>query len=96
MNRRSSIHLHIEELVLDGFAPGDRHRIGETVEIELRRLLEVRHPAATFRQSSETDHVDAGEFKVSSGATAQTIGGHVAASVYRGLIQPNDPPQRRT
>jgi len=27
MNPRPSINLHIEELVLHGFAPGDRHRI---------------------------------------------------------------------
>ena len=26
-----NVELHIEELVLHGFAPGDRHRIGEAV-----------------------------------------------------------------
>jgi hypothetical protein len=96
MSRRPSIHLHIKELVLHGFAPGDRHRIGDAVEMELRRLLEDRQSTGTVQESSDTDRVDAGEFKVTSGATPQTIGGHVAASVHRSLIPPNDPPQTRT
>lgn len=95
MNRPSPIHLHIEELVLHGFAPGDRHGIGDAVEMELQRLLEDRQSTGTIRQSSATDHVDAGEFKVTSDATPQSIGGHVAASVHRSLIQPNNPPQKR-
>ena len=33
------IELHIEELVLHGFAPGDRHPIGDAVEHELIRLF---------------------------------------------------------
>jgi hypothetical protein len=39
MKPRPSINLHIEELVLHGFAPGDRHRISEAVEQELTRLI---------------------------------------------------------
>jgi hypothetical protein len=93
---KSSIHLHIEELVLHGFAPGDRRDIGDAVEMELRRLLADRPATGTFRESSKTDQVDAGEFNVTSGATPQTIGGHVAASVRRSLIPPNNPPQTRT
>ena len=34
-----NIELHIEELVLHGFEPGDRHRIGEAIERELARLF---------------------------------------------------------
>jgi hypothetical protein len=40
--------VHIEELVLDGFAPDDRRGIAEAVERELGRLLprEARAPQA--------------------------------------------------
>ena len=34
--------LNIEELVMHGFTPGDRHRIGEAVEQELTQLLADR------------------------------------------------------
>jgi hypothetical protein len=37
--RPREIELHIEELVLHGFKPGDRWRIGDAVEEELRGLL---------------------------------------------------------
>src|SRR5258708_7973370 len=37
--RTSNINLHIEELVLHGFAPGDRYTIADPVERELSRLL---------------------------------------------------------
>ena len=39
MNDPHSIEMHIEELVLHGFEPGDRHAIGDAVERELARLL---------------------------------------------------------
>ena len=35
----ANLNLHIEELVLHGFAPGDRYRIGEAVQQELTRLF---------------------------------------------------------
>ena len=34
-----NIELHIEELVLHGFAPKDRYTIGEAVQRELSRLF---------------------------------------------------------
>ena len=38
-DRRMGLDLHIEELVLRGFAPRDRHRIAEATRVELSRLL---------------------------------------------------------
>ena len=37
-----SIELHIEELLLHSFSPGDQYHIGEAVEQELSRLLADR------------------------------------------------------
>ena len=36
---KQPIDLHIDKLVLYGFSPGDRYRIGDSVETELVRLL---------------------------------------------------------
>jgi len=33
------IEVHIEELILEGFAPGDRWRVGAAVQEELGRLF---------------------------------------------------------
>ena len=44
---KPNIELEIEELVLQGFPPGDRYRIGAAVQSERgRRLLQVRPPAS--------------------------------------------------
>jgi hypothetical protein len=34
-----NLELHVEELVLHGFAPGDRYRIGEALERTLTQLF---------------------------------------------------------
>lgn len=34
-----NVELHIEQLVLHGFAPSDRYRIGAAIQQELARLL---------------------------------------------------------
>ena len=44
------IELHIEELVLHGFAPADRYRIGDTVQRELTRLLAEQGMPASLIQ----------------------------------------------
>ena len=42
-----TVSLHIETLVLDGFAPGDRYRIGAAMQRELERLVSM-HGLAPF------------------------------------------------
>jgi hypothetical protein len=96
LNSQPSVDLHIEELVLDGFAPGDRHTIGDAVEIELRELL-VKHRSVPWSVGNgEIDRIDAGEFKIVTGATAQTIGGHVAESINHMFLGLRHSAKRRT
>ena len=50
-----NIELHIEELVLNGFGPVDRYRIGVAVEVELARLFaeqSVPPPSLRFSRMS--------------------------------------------
>jgi len=80
-----SIELHIEELVLRGFSPGDRYRIGEAVEQELSRLLADRGVPQSLVQGGEIASVDGGAFEVAPGARAEVVGAQVAKAVYGGL-----------
>lgn len=82
-----NIELHIEELVLHGFSPNDRHAIGEAIQSELTRLFLEQGVHASLSQGFEAERVDGGSFNVKPGARAGAIGAQVAQSVYGGLGQ---------
>ena len=85
MNTPHSIELHIEELVLHGFAPSDRYRIAHAVERELARLFADQGLPPSLAQEAEVTQSDAGAFKIASGATAEAVGAQVAHQVYGGF-----------
>jgi len=85
MDLTPDVRLRIEELVLDGFAPGDRDRIGEAVERELGRLLAERGVPGAVAAGGEAPRVDAGSFELAPEAGPEAIGSRVAAAVYGGL-----------
>lgn len=80
-----SIELHIEELVLHGFAPGDRHAIGHAVETELTRMLVERGLPPTFASDAEIDSIRGGSFTATPGSSPPTIGVQIARSIMTGL-----------
>ena len=82
--RTANIELRVDELVLHGFEPKDRHRIGRAVEHELGRLFAERG-APPLAQSGEIADLDGGSFEVAPGAGAAAIGAQVAQAVYGGL-----------
>lgn len=84
---RPSIEVHIEELVLHGFAPGDRHGIGEVVEQELTRLLAERGVSPEFAKQNTVENLDGGSFQVSAGSKAETIGCQVAQAIHGELTR---------
>ena len=81
------IELNIEELVLHGFAPGDRYSIGEAVEQELVRMLADQGVPQSLAGGGEIASVDGGAFEVMQGSRAQVVGAQVAKAVYGGLRQ---------
>ena len=81
------IDLHIEELVLHGFAPGDRHVIGEAVEHELARLLTERGLASSPIASRESARVNGGDVHIAPDAKASSVGAQVAQAVYGGVTR---------
>jgi hypothetical protein len=87
MNRQSPIHLHIEELVLHGFAPGDRHRIGEAVQLELTRLFTEEATPPALAKSAAIDQLNGGTFQMTSAPRPEATGAQVARAVFGGLKQ---------
>ena len=82
-----NIELNIDELVLHGFSPGDRYRIGEAVEQELTWLLADRGVPQSLERGGEIENMDGGAFEVAQGSRPQVVGTQVAKTVYGGLKQ---------
>jgi hypothetical protein len=79
------IELHIEELVLHGFAAKDRHAIGEAVQRELSRLFAEQGVHPSLAKGHKVERLDGVAFQVKQGSRADAIGAQVAQSVYGGL-----------
>jgi hypothetical protein len=80
-----AIEVRIGELVLEGFAPADRLRIGAAVERELARLVGEGGLGDSVMGGGAREAVDAGSFTRAAQATPAAVGGDVARSVYAGL-----------
>jgi hypothetical protein len=81
MNPRE-IEVHIEELVLHGFAANARWQIGDAIEQELRGLLAAKGiPPAWL---SSPDRIDAAASRAISPAKSAQAGAHIAGAIYRG------------
>ena len=81
MNPRE-IEVHIDELVLHGFAPGDRWQIGDALERELHGLLaEKGLPQAWL---SNPERLDAGSIRAASLTKPASAGTEIAGAAYRG------------
>jgi hypothetical protein len=81
---KPNIELHIEELVLHGFKPGDRHRIGEAVERELTRLLVEQ--GLPLVKGTEIARLDCGSFSLAKNSRAERTGSQVAKAVYGQML----------
>ncbi len=82
--KRQNIELHIEELVLEGFA-GDRYRITAAVERELAALFTEQGAPQSLNRGGEIEHIDSGVIEASQGSKPEALGARVAQAVYRGL-----------
>ena len=80
-----AIDLHIEELVLHGFAARDRGRIAAAVESELARLLSTGQAQTLLGNSAGLENLNAGIFEVKAGAKPQQAGTQIARAVFRSL-----------
>lgn len=88
---KRNIELHIEELVLHGFAHSDRWGIGEAVERELSRLFIENDFLPSLEDNTHIHNLNGGEFAVAQGAKADIIGTLIAQSVYKGINASSNP-----
>jgi len=79
---RVQLELHIEELILHGFAAFDRHRVSEAMKSELARLFAEKGLPPSLASSSEMAALDAGEFQLAPGAGPRAVGSRAARAVY--------------
>lgn len=78
--KRGPLHVHIDELVLEGFEPAQRHQIADAVERELTRVLETAEVRNEIGAMVWIARHDAGAFFVSD-RSAAGIGQDVARAV---------------
>jgi hypothetical protein len=78
------IQVEIDEVVLEGFSPSDRERIGTAARQELERLLRAGGYRAA--RSHQVATIDAGSFRLRPSMDAAAVGEEVARAVHRGLL----------
>jgi hypothetical protein len=74
------VRVRIGELVLEGFAPGDRFAIAEGLRRELARLIREQ---GVGMPAGRTAAADAGEFAMPAGGSGEATGRAAAQSVHR-------------
>lgn len=80
--KQGDVTISIEELVLDGFAPGDRHRIAAAVSAELTRLVAERGLPEGLVQGAGGAPSMAVSMRPEGGP--DRAGAEVARAIYRG------------
>jgi hypothetical protein len=85
--RPNEIELHIEELVLEGFAHAERRRVADALQGELTRLLAAHDLQPARLARLEGEQLDAGPVRLAPGGDARAAGAQVARAVHRGLTR---------
>lgn len=80
-----NVEIEIGELVLEGFSPFERYRIGEAVERELTRLFMQEGVAPSLQRGGEIENVDAGAIHLQANARGDFTGAQIAQAVYSSL-----------
>ncbi len=75
-----AVTVHVDELVLHGFDPRDRHAIADAVHAELAALFTASPPQPSG--STSTDVIDAGSFPI-DGVRSPSAPHEIAAAVHR-------------
>jgi hypothetical protein len=84
---RPNVELHIEELVLHGFAAGGSRAIAAAIEAELGRMLTANGLPRAFAGSTSIDTLDGGSFEARGDAPPQAMGNDIARAVHGGFEQ---------
>lgn len=83
--------VHIEEMVLHGFAAADRHAIADAVQRELQGRLATSPPGALLRGGAVLEHLAAPTARLHSAAGAN---GRAIAAALHGVLAGDARPAR--
>lgn len=79
------IEIHIDKLVLHGFSPHDRHRIGDAVQEALKEYFNENNIPESLTHGRFAAHIDAGTFRFHGSQPPKETGENIASAVYKGL-----------
>jgi hypothetical protein len=82
-----NVVMKIEQMILEGFGPSDRYRIGDSVQNELERIFTEQGVSWTINKSIEIETLDGGEFATTRPIRARSVGNQLAQSVYQGITR---------
>ena len=85
MEIKPTIEINIDELVLHGFSPADKFRIGLAVEQHLSLLFNQQGVPSSLQENNNVRLMNAGSFNMSPNDTAGSIGNQIAGTIYSGF-----------
>jgi len=81
----SSMEIHIDELVLEGFEAHDQEGISDGLRQALTRLFMEKGLPRTLTQNSRYPGILAGDFNLAPGTKPHSIGEAIATTVFSGF-----------
>ena len=82
-----NLELHIEELILHGFAVNDRYTISAAMQQELSRLFTEHGVPRSLSQNSAIPQLDGGTIQTTPMMQPEAIGVQIAQSIYGGFSE---------
>ena len=82
---KPNVELHIDHLILEGFSRNDAHYIGESVKIELQRLIMDRGLPASFNSHTMNKNLTTPPLTIKNSSPPEQIGSQIAHSIYSGF-----------
>ncbi len=79
------IEIHIEELVLHGFPPQEKYRIGEALQAALHNHFEEKGLPPVLSSGGYIPVIDSGTFDMHSTEQPRGKAENIAATVYKGF-----------
>jgi hypothetical protein len=80
-----NLHVHIDELVLHGFAAADRALIADALQSQLTRLFTDGGVPPALATGGASERLNAGTFHTAASVRPETTGGQIAQAVYERL-----------
>jgi hypothetical protein len=81
------VNIYINELVIEGFPTGDKHKMAESLQKELRELFQERGLPQVIQTSKKLDSIKVDSFPISPNTSMSKIGQRSAKTIYRGLMK---------